>query len=580
MERDFNFEKANYIGNKRRFAKYIVKKFPKDGKTIFDPTCGCSSVLIEAAKSGYQITGNDLSIVPYWYSKGVFEGAPLSEADIEKLVNARPKDGWLTTEWKGMYPRKREIRRYIDGLVLATKDFSGNKLHTARAIVSRLLQIMYSDSGSGYSTRNWETIPDVKRILGHAIKEVNGLISEIGGKGKITNLDARKMTFPKSDVVYYDPPFFRKDKGHVLYFNSYKVANSVLLQKEWKEEDLKKEEAVDILHRLCKSGGHILISSARNCQVPWAAEVDKFKKTVKKYRITYRQTSGFPAGRDEEQRENLLFAKAKGQTNPYLVMANEDNPPRYVCQHHFRGKSLHADFRIELDEKSLIGWTINSMIEGSIKEAVKTLEEARNLKLSDYSKIDWASGEFAKRKGDGSKPVNVNLLCEMKELEPHSWLTFEGVTKPGDVGATKEYPGVFLIVDKGICEYWAQREGMHEYFPKSDRKQGGFNYRLIVRRMGSEAIEGKSEELLKESENRWLLIKPIDQTPYVLSEGAVKEGWIPPQGVSALPMGIRKRIPEKLRYWMAESEKERISIRDALVNAAREGKASLSSKGE
>ena len=308
--------KANYIGNKRRFAKYIAGKFPEDGKTAFDPTCGCSAVLIEAARKGYRVHGNDLSIVPYWYSKGVFEGEPFSEADIEKFVNAEPRDGWLTTQWKGTYPRKREIRRYIDGLVIATKGFQGKKLHTARAIVSRLLQTMYSDSGSGYSTRNWETMPDVKRILNSSIKEVNGLIAEVGGKGKITNLDARKMTFPKSDVVYFDPPFFRKDKGHVLYFNSYKVSNSVLLQKEWKEDDLKKEEAVDILHRLCKSAGHIFISSARNCEVPWAAEVAKFKRAVKKYKITYRQTSGFPAGRDEEQRENLVFGKAAGQTDP------------------------------------------------------------------------------------------------------------------------------------------------------------------------------------------------------------------------------------------------------------------------
>lgn len=72
---------SNYVGNKRRLAKYIVGKFPEDGKSIFDPMCGCSAVLIEAARKGYQIKGNDLSIVPYWYSKGVFEGAELTEAE-------------------------------------------------------------------------------------------------------------------------------------------------------------------------------------------------------------------------------------------------------------------------------------------------------------------------------------------------------------------------------------------------------------------------------------------------------------------------------------------------------------------
>lgn len=28
-----DIEKANYIGNKRRFAEYIAKKFPEDGGT-------------------------------------------------------------------------------------------------------------------------------------------------------------------------------------------------------------------------------------------------------------------------------------------------------------------------------------------------------------------------------------------------------------------------------------------------------------------------------------------------------------------------------------------------------------------
>ena len=311
---DKKLQKANYIGNKRRLASYIVKKFPEDGKTIFDPMCGCSAILIEAVRKGYTVIGNDLSILPNWYSKGIFEGAKLSDTEIEKIVNATPKDGWLTTSWKGMYPRKNEIRRYVDGIVIATKSFTGAKQLTARAIASRLLQTMYSDSGSGYSTRNWETIPDVKRILNKAIKEVQTLIDEVGGKGKITYLDARKTDFPASDVAYFDPPFFRKDKGHIKYFDTYRVTNSILLQKDWREENLTKEEVPDIVQRLCKSAKHIIISSARNCQVPWAAELGKHKKTVKKFKITYHQTSGFPNGRDSEQKENLLIGKKASHT--------------------------------------------------------------------------------------------------------------------------------------------------------------------------------------------------------------------------------------------------------------------------
>ena len=42
-----------------------------------------SAVLVEAARRGYTVRGNDLSIVPFWYSKGVFEGAQLSDDDVE-----------------------------------------------------------------------------------------------------------------------------------------------------------------------------------------------------------------------------------------------------------------------------------------------------------------------------------------------------------------------------------------------------------------------------------------------------------------------------------------------------------------
>src|SRR3970040_1391080 len=112
-----------------------------------------------------------------------------------------------------MYPRKKEIRRYVDGLALMAKEWSGPKGWAARAVVSRLIQTMYSDSGSGYPPRNWETIADVQRLLKGSIKEVNARVAEVGGKGTITNLDSRAMKFPKVDVVYFDPPFFKADKG-------------------------------------------------------------------------------------------------------------------------------------------------------------------------------------------------------------------------------------------------------------------------------------------------------------------------------------------------------------------------------
>jgi len=614
---DEAFEKANYVGNKRRLSKYIVGKFPDDGKSIFDPMCGCSAILIEAARKGYRVKGNDLSIVPYWYSKGVFEGAQFTEADVEKLKNAPPHDGWLTTGWKGVYPRPRHIRRFLDGLAKKARQWQGAKGWAAKAVASRVLQTLYSDSISGYSTIRYESEAAVKHVIERAAKEVNGFIAEVSGKGRITNNDAKAMRYPQADVVYFDPPFFKRDKGYVHYFQTYKIMNSLLLGREWKEANLKPEDIPSILERLCKSCKHIFISTSSNEVVPYGKELSRHKRTMKRYRVAYTQTSGF-GSRDDHQREHLYVAKAE-KVDPYMRLPSEDNTHRYVVQEHFRGKSMHADFRIEsVGNQDLIGWTLNTLIAGGIKEPIETVAQSKALKTEDYSKINWETGEFKKRRKAGADAlVDVEIVSERKAVEPHAWLTVEGVVKPGSVGATKEYPGVFSIVDKGVCEYGGQKPWFHEYFPKSDMQRGGFRYRIFFRQLRVADIKGKEEkalspELLKEyiahdpdieredwdegyweflkdkgeivlpaaetkfrQEAAWLLIKPIDQTPYVLSDRAVEDGWIPEKGFSCLPKAIRAKVPEDFRYWQMERESERREIRDALVEAIDEGEVKL-----
>lgn len=438
--------------------------------------CGVSGVLIEAAKRGCRVRGNDLSIAPCWYSKGVFEGAELSDADIEKILNAPPHDGWLTKEWKGIYPRPRAIRRFIDGLAKQAHQWQGPKGWAAKAVLSRTLQTMYADSGSGYSTLRYENIDDVRRVLRQGVKEINRLIGEVTGRGTITNEDAKSTRFPSADVVYFDPPFFRKDKGVVQYFQTYRVMNSVLQQKEWKEKNLGPDDIPPILERLCKSCRHIFISTSSNEVVPYAKELSRHKRTMNRFRVSYHQASGF-GSRDVHQREHLYAAKAfEKQADPYMRLPDEDEAHRFVVQEHWRGKSMHADFRIEsVGNKDLIGWTLNTLIGGVIDEPVITLEQAKALKTAEYSKIDWETGDFRKRKKEGAEAlVDVEIVSERKAVEPHAWLEVEGAVKPGEVGATKEYPGVFHIVDEGVCEYGAQKPWFHEYFPRSDRKDGGF----------------------------------------------------------------------------------------------------------
>jgi site-specific DNA-adenine methylase len=287
----------------------------------------------------------------------------------------------------------------------------------------------------------------------------------------------------------------------------------------------------------------------------------------------------------DDEIERLGILPMSKQADPYLEIPDEDGTYRFTVQHHHRGKSLHADLRIELDSKRLLGWTFNTQIAGAIKEPVETLEQARAAarRMDEVSKVNWRTGEWAKRERRGTdKPVTTQILCERKAPEPHAWLDVEGKTKEpeeGDkppVGGTRHYPGVFLIVDKGTIEYGAQKPWFHEYFVRGQ----GTRTRLILRqlKLGSEvekALPPSEPEAGAADKANWHAIKPDDQQPYVLDRDAVTKAWIPPVGVSALPKAVRSQIPERFRYWRQKTKAAVRKVRDELVEAIKRKEVKL-----
>ena len=59
-------------------------------------------------------------------------------------------------------------------------------------------------------------------------------------------------------------------------------------------------------------------------------------------------------------------------------------------------------------------------------------------------------------------------------------------------------------------------------------------------------------------------MQPDDPTPYVLSDRAIKIGWLPPKGISALPGFIRKKVPKEFQYWKM-GRKEALEARKRLA---------------
>ena len=276
------------------------------------------------------------------------------------------------------------------------------------------------------------------------------------------------------------------------------------------------------------------------------------------------------------------------QKDSYMLIPDEDKVYRYVIQTHFRGKTAHRDFRIESGDKAhLIGWTLADMVAGTIKELVTTMALAKKYDAkSECWKIDFNKGKFKLRRTRAGNLVPAEIRAFEKAKEPKAWLNVSGVTKPWPApGSTKEYPGVFTIVDKGICEYGAQKPDFHEYF-----LHGKLKGRLCIRKITrgqfkkeygiDEIIErilppGKLEEAGETETSFWVAVQPLDQKPYVISERAVQKKWMPPVGISALPIKVKQSIRPKYWYWRKVTEVGANEVRDNLVDAISSGKMAM-----
>jgi len=230
-----------------------------------------------------------------------------------------------------------------------------------------------------------------------------------------------------------------------------------------------------------------------------------------------------------------------------------------VMQNHYRGKSVHMDFRIKADNH-LVGMTIAHEKPGKIKEDVKKVSQAKEIERH------WENYFKMSNKPQTYFVGRRKLWITWKKPEPVSWLNVEGVVEPGQVGATKREYGVFSIVDKPKVMFGAQKAAFREFFIYGKK----FNGRWVAR-----LLPNPWREEMPNVEFVWLFWKPEDQTPYVLSQRAVRKKWIPPKGSSCLPPEIREKIPEEFKYWLKENKSERLTLRDELVKQIRKGKVKL-----
>lgn len=245
--------------------------------------------------------------------------------------------------------------------------------------------------------------------------------------------------------------------------------------------------------------------------------------------------------------------------SPWIEVPDEDATYRYVVQAYFQGKSYYNDLRFEWGgRKFMLGFELATQVVRGIEEDVETLAQAVQeiRRGGDVSDIDWRNGEWLATTAGGTEaPVYVGIVSMQKAPHPNVWRTVEGIK--GD--------GVFLIVDKGEMEYGALKPYFVELFPRGEK----LSYRLVFRPLSKAAFERLGLQSKDDPNQKvaWLMIRPLDQTPYVLTEGAMDLKWLPPPGVSALPRKVKQAVPDELQYWGAPDVETALELREELVSS-------------
>ncbi len=201
-----------------------------------------------------------------------------------------------------------------------------------------------------------------------------------------------------------------------------------------------------------------------------------------------------------------------------MDLPEKKKPYRFVLHEHIRGKSAHLDLRFEVNDY-LIGFTLDDP--GRVGDPLRFRNDA---KFSSENKV----------------------LAQLKERQPTELLKVKGEIEPGAVGATKNLPVKFKILDSGMYEMGVQKPHFIELFLKGKKYDGRFMFRKLP-----------MSEKADKSPSVWFGWKPVEQDPYILSSRAIQLNFVPPKGRSALPKEWEEKIPSELRWWEKNWEGEK-----------------------
>jgi len=217
----------------------ILERIPVGAKSIFDPCCGRSTVLLSCLRRGMEVLANDVNGVPYWFSRYLLSKDKLTKEETDAFLKAKPVEGWFTKA--KMRKEPEELRKRIDGLAVHAQQMK--KKHIGLGVLA--------DTFTHYFTympiRENNFSKRFEEFLEEKIKQSFYRRINFSKEAKVLREDIQRMNFPKVDVVYFDPPY---DSSK---YEPQKFLDCILEQKEIASMPFNLNDIPQIVNKLSKN---------------------------------------------------------------------------------------------------------------------------------------------------------------------------------------------------------------------------------------------------------------------------------------------------------------------------------------
>ncbi|MDH1701950.1 DNA adenine methylase [Comamonas terrigena] len=243
------FPTTRYYGSKRRQMDWLHEELSGlGGRTVLDAFGGTGAVSHLLSQLGWDVTYNDVFQFNTISARALFSSAKvqLSVSDVASILQAvEPCQGFIHATFANLYFTDEE-NAWLDGFMLALTNIEPackdlllhclfqaclkkrpyNLFHRAN------LKLRQSKVEVQFGNRTtWE-----KSFAEHILstfKEVRQMQRGLGGSISVTAGRAAEDIAPGYDLVYVDPPYFKRTKSTDSYLSRYHFLEGLARYEEW-----------------------------------------------------------------------------------------------------------------------------------------------------------------------------------------------------------------------------------------------------------------------------------------------------------------------------------------------------------